>query len=50
MADDAEVARSPTSWRHAPDIYAPPTFEAFRRNDDPALDAILALHEHVPGR
>jgi hypothetical protein len=30
-------------------IYAPPTFEAFRRNDDPALDAILALREHLPG-
>jgi tetratricopeptide (TPR) repeat protein len=45
-----------TSWPEdhrtwiAPDIYAPPTFEAFRRNDDPALDAILALHEHLPGR
>jgi hypothetical protein len=37
------------SWI-APDIYAPPTFEAFRRNDDPALDAILALREHLPGR
>lgn len=33
----------------APDIYAPPTFEAFRHNQDPALDAILALREHVPG-
>jgi hypothetical protein len=33
----------------APDIYAPPTFEAYRRNQDPALDAILALREHVPG-
>ena len=45
-----------TSWPEdhrtwiAPDIYAPPTFEAFRRNDDPALDAILALREHLPGR
>ena len=45
-----------TSWPEdhrtwiAPDIYAPPTFEAFRRNADPALDAILALHEHLPGR
>jgi len=25
-------------------------FEAFRRNDDPAMDAILALREHLPGR
>jgi tetratricopeptide (TPR) repeat protein len=33
----------------APDIYAPPTFEAYRRNQDPALDAILAIQEHVPG-
>jgi hypothetical protein len=43
-----------TSWPKdariwtAPDIYAPPTFEAFRRNEDPALDAILAIREHVP--
>jgi hypothetical protein len=33
----------------APDIYAPPTFEAYRRNQDPALDAILAIREHPPG-
>ena len=33
----------------APDIYTPPTFEAYRRNEDPALDAILAIREHVPG-
>lgn len=33
----------------APDIYTPPTFEAYRRNQDPALDAILAIREHVPG-
>jgi len=33
----------------APDIYAPPTFEAYRRNQDPALDAILAIREQVPG-
>jgi hypothetical protein len=33
----------------APDIYAPPTFEAYRRNQDPALDAILGLREHAPG-
>ena len=45
-----------TSWPEdhrtwiAPDIYAPPTFEAFRRNRDPAMDAILALREHLPGR
>jgi hypothetical protein len=44
-----------TSWPDdyrtwiAPDIYTPPTFEAYRRNEDPALDAILALREHVPG-
>jgi tetratricopeptide (TPR) repeat protein len=33
----------------APDIYTPPTFEAYRRNEDPALAAILAIREHVPG-
>ncbi len=44
-----------TSWPDdhriwtAPDIYAPPIFEAYRRNPDPALDAILAIGEHVPG-
>lgn len=44
-----------TSWPDdnrtwiAPDIYAPPTFEAYRHNQDPALDAILAIREHVPG-
>lgn len=41
----------PTDYRTwtAPDIYAPPTFEAFRRNQDPALDAVLAIREYVPG-
>lgn len=41
----------PTDYRTwtAPDIYAPPTFEAYRRNQDPALDAIVAIREHVPG-
>jgi len=44
-----------TSWPDdyrtwiAPDIYAPPTFAAFSRNDDPALEAILSLHEQFPG-
>jgi tetratricopeptide (TPR) repeat protein len=33
----------------APDIPAPPTFAAFRRNVDPAMDAILACDEHLPG-
>lgn len=38
----------------APDLYTPPTFEAFRRNQDPALDAVLAYPgpghgEHLPG-
>ena len=33
----------------APDIYVPPTFEAFSRNEDPAMDAILALREQFPG-
>jgi hypothetical protein len=41
----------PTDYRTwtAPDIYAPPTFEAYRRSQDPALDAIVAIREHVPG-
>jgi hypothetical protein len=41
----------PTDYRTwtAPDIYAPPTFESYRRNQDPALDAIVAIREHVPG-
>ena len=44
-----------TSWPDdcrtwaAPDIYVPPTFEAYRRNEDPALEAILAIREDVPG-
>jgi hypothetical protein len=44
-----------TSWPDdyrpwtAPDLYAPPTFEAYRRNQDPALDAILAIREQFPG-
>jgi tetratricopeptide (TPR) repeat protein len=44
-----------TSWPDdhrpwvAPDIYTPPTFDAYRRNRDPAMDAILAIRENVPG-
>jgi tetratricopeptide (TPR) repeat protein len=44
-----------TSWPDdyrmwiAPDIYAPPTFAAFSRNDHPALDAILSIREQFPG-
>ena len=33
----------------APDLYTPPTFAAFSQNRDPALDAILACREHLPG-
>ena len=33
----------------APDIYAPPTFEAYRGNRDPAMEAILACQEQLPG-
>ena len=33
----------------APTLYAPPTFAAFRTNRDPALEAILACREHLPG-
>jgi len=33
----------------APQLYAPPTFEAFSRNHDPALAAIQAASEYLPG-
>lgn len=33
----------------APTLYAPPTFAAYRANRDPALEAILACGEHLPG-
>jgi tetratricopeptide (TPR) repeat protein len=33
----------------APTLYAPPTFAAFRANRDPALEAVLACREHLPG-
>jgi hypothetical protein len=33
----------------APDLYAPPTFEAYSQNRDPAMEAILASHDHLPG-
>jgi hypothetical protein len=33
----------------APHIYTPPTFAAYRENRDPAMEAILACHEHLPG-
>ena len=44
-----------TSWPEdhrtwiAPDIYAPPAFEAFSRNEDPAMASILALRQQFPG-
>jgi hypothetical protein len=33
----------------APELFAPPTFAAYRANRDPAMDAILACREHLPG-
>lgn len=33
----------------APELYAPPTFAAYSANADPALDAILACDQHLPG-
>jgi tetratricopeptide (TPR) repeat protein len=33
----------------APEMYTPPTFEAYSQNRDPAMEAILASHEHLPG-
>lgn len=44
-----------TSWPNdhrpwiAPELYAPPTFESYRQNRDPAMEAILACGEHLPG-
>jgi hypothetical protein len=32
-----------------PTLNAPPTFAAFQQNRDPALEAILACREHLPG-
>ncbi len=32
-----------------PTLYTPPTFEAYRHNRDPAIEAILASSEHMPG-
>ncbi len=36
------------SWI-APDLYAPPTFAACRAGRDPAMEAIAAYRDHVPG-
>jgi tetratricopeptide (TPR) repeat protein len=33
----------------APELYVPPAFEAFSRNADPAMEAILGCEEHLPG-
>jgi tetratricopeptide (TPR) repeat protein len=33
----------------APQLYAPPAFELYSQNRDPAMEAILACHEHLPG-
>lgn len=33
----------------APTLYTPPTIVAYRANRDPALEAILAWREHLPG-
>jgi tetratricopeptide (TPR) repeat protein len=44
-----------TSWPFdcrpwvAPELYAPPTFDSYSRNEDPALDAILSSREHLAG-
>jgi hypothetical protein len=31
------------------ELYAPPTFEAYSQNRDPAMEAILSCREHLPG-
>jgi hypothetical protein len=33
----------------APELYAPPSFEAYSQNRDPAMEAILSCREHLPG-
>ena len=33
----------------APQLYAPPTYDSFSRNHDPALAAVLAASEQMPG-
>ncbi|MBA3378897.1 MAG: hypothetical protein H0T93_08435, partial [Chloroflexia bacterium] len=33
-----------------PTLYAPPTFAMYHQNRDPALEAIDAFNEHLPGR
>jgi tetratricopeptide (TPR) repeat protein len=33
----------------APELYAPPSFEAYRQNRDPAMEAIVSCREHLPG-
>ncbi len=33
----------------APELYAPPSFESYSQNRDPAMEAILSCGEHLPG-
>ncbi len=33
----------------APELYAPPSFEAYSQNRDPAMEALLSCREHLPG-
>ncbi len=33
----------------APELYAPPSFEAYSQNRDPAMEAVLSCREHLPG-
>ncbi len=33
----------------APELYAPPSFESYNQNRDPAMEAILSCGEHLPG-
>lgn len=32
-----------------PELYAPPTFAAYRANRDPAMEAVLDCRDHLPG-
>jgi len=33
----------------APELYAPPTFETYTQNRDPAMEAILSSGKHLAG-
>jgi tetratricopeptide (TPR) repeat protein len=52
VSDLRWVGTWPADFRKwiAPTLYAPPTFAAYRTNRDPAMEAVLAYRERLPGR